>query len=84
MILDDIKYCPRCAALLIEAQRRGRLRPVCPACDWIFFPDPKVAAAVLVEQLGKVFERSSDSFESRLFGEYLVGIFGNCREKSHI
>jgi ADP-ribose pyrophosphatase YjhB (NUDIX family) len=34
--------------------RFGRLRPVCPACGWIYFADPKVAAAVLVEQEGKV------------------------------
>ncbi len=26
----------------------GRSRPVCPNCDWIFFPDPKVAAGVFV------------------------------------
>jgi 8-oxo-dGTP diphosphatase len=50
----DVKFCLRCGTALGEAHRRGRLRPVCPACNWIFFPDPKVAAAVLVEQDGKV------------------------------
>lgn len=34
--------------------RDGRLRQVCPQCEWIYFADPKVAAAVLVEQAGKV------------------------------
>jgi len=28
--------------------RGGKLRPVCPQCGWAHFPDPKVAAAVLV------------------------------------
>ena len=28
----------------------GAERPVCPACGWIYFADPKVAAAVLVEK----------------------------------
>ena len=27
-----------------------KLRAVCPNCGWIYFADPKVAAAVLVEQ----------------------------------
>jgi len=32
----------------------GAERPECPACGWIHFEDPKVAAAVLVEQDGRV------------------------------
>ena len=34
--------------------RFGKQRPVCPRCDWIFFPDPKVAAAILLIKDGKV------------------------------
>jgi 8-oxo-dGTP diphosphatase len=49
---DQIKYCPRCAASITQATRFGRLRPVCPACGYIHFEDPKVAAGVLVEQDG--------------------------------
>ena len=30
------------------------VRPVCPQCGWIHFIDPKVAAAVLLEQDGTV------------------------------
>lgn len=51
---DEVKYCIRCGAQLVTDHRAGRLRPVCPICDWIHFPDPKVAAAVLVEQNGQV------------------------------
>ncbi len=54
MIESEVKYCPRCSVALVSAQRAGRARPVCPSCDWIYFPDPKVAAAVLVEQDSKV------------------------------
>jgi 8-oxo-dGTP diphosphatase len=32
----------------------GAERPACPSCGWILFEDPKVAAAVLVEQGGRV------------------------------
>jgi ADP-ribose pyrophosphatase YjhB (NUDIX family) len=35
---------------LTEEMRFGKNRPVCPECGWIHFVDPKVAAAVLVEQ----------------------------------
>jgi ADP-ribose pyrophosphatase YjhB (NUDIX family) len=32
----------------------GKVRAVCPQCEWIHFLDPKVAAAVLIEQGGRV------------------------------
>ena len=46
----NINYCPRCATPVTREIRFDRLRPVCPACGYIHFSDPKVAAAVLVEQ----------------------------------
>ncbi len=52
--LDVIKYCPRCGVEIVLAERFGRLRPVCPECHWIYFADPKVAAAALIEKDGKV------------------------------
>ena len=51
---SDINYCPRCATPVVYEHRYGHERPVCPACGWIFFADPKVAAAMLVEQDGRV------------------------------
>jgi len=30
------------------------VRPVCPVCGWVFFPDPKVAVAALIEQDDRV------------------------------
>lgn len=54
MRLEDIHYCPRCAATLVMQVRYGSQRPVCPACGWIYFDDPKVAAGVLVMQAGRV------------------------------
>ena len=37
-----------------KQERFGCLRPVCPQCGWIFFTNPKVAAAILLEQDGYV------------------------------
>jgi len=48
MIADQVNFCPRCGIALEIQERLGRMRPTCPACDWIYFPDPKVAVAVLV------------------------------------
>lgn len=39
---------------MTQAFKVGRVRPFCPTCHWVYFPDPKVAAAVVVEQDGKV------------------------------
>ncbi len=50
MIADEVNYCPRCGTELVQAPRFGKTRPTCTNCEWIFFADPKVAAAILVEQ----------------------------------
>ena len=36
------------------AEKFGRQRAVCPQCGWIHFDDPKVAAAILLEQDDRV------------------------------
>lgn len=48
MLADHIKFCPLCGTKLTLRLRAGRQRPVCPACEWVFFPDPKVAVVSLV------------------------------------
>jgi ADP-ribose pyrophosphatase YjhB (NUDIX family) len=54
MLADEINFCPRCGRGVVQAVRYGRSRPVCTQCGWIYFADPKVAAAVLVQQDEKV------------------------------
>jgi ADP-ribose pyrophosphatase YjhB (NUDIX family) len=51
---QEINYCLRCGTQLILAERYGRQRKTCPACDWVYFADPKVAVATLIVQDGKV------------------------------
>lgn len=51
---QDVNYCLRCGTALEEQFLMGEVRPVCPACGWIYFPDPKVAVAVVVEEQGKI------------------------------
>ncbi|RME89209.1 MAG: NUDIX domain-containing protein [Anaerolineae bacterium] len=51
---DQVNFCIRCGARVERRERFGKVRPVCPACGWIYFADPKVAAAALIEQEGRV------------------------------
>jgi 8-oxo-dGTP diphosphatase len=61
---DFIKFCPRCAAAVEREERFGATRPVCQQCGWIHFQDPKVAAAVLVEEGSRVLlvRRANEPF----------------------
>ena len=54
MDAKDVKFCPCCGTMVGQADRFGKVRPVCTQCGWIHFPDPKVAAAALIEQDGRV------------------------------
>ena len=47
---DQINFCPRCGTAVKSEFHYGQDRPTCPTCHWIFFADPKVAVAVLVER----------------------------------
>lgn len=51
---SEVNYCIRCGTALITAERFGRHHRVCPACSWIYFADPKVAAAALIQQDNQV------------------------------
>jgi 8-oxo-dGTP diphosphatase len=64
MAQNEFNYCPRCGTLVKHEMRFGKVRPVCPQCGWIHFVDPKVAAAVLIEQNGQVLlvRRANEPF----------------------
>lgn len=51
---QEINYCSRCGAKVAREVHFGKERPACPQCGWIYFADPKVAAAILLEQDGRV------------------------------
>ena len=53
-ISEEVNYCPRCGSHLNRQEWHGAIRPVCPVCEWVYFNDPKVAAAVLVEREGRI------------------------------
>ena len=51
---EEVRFCVRCGSPLDTAMLFGHLRPACSACGWIYFADPKVAVAALIEKDGKV------------------------------
>lgn len=58
------QFCPHCATPLIQTERGGRLRPVCPACGLIHYRNPTVGVAVIVQDdHGRILlgRRSPDS-----------------------
>lgn len=51
---DVPRYCQRCGAEVHFKQTHARLRPVCPACGFVYFYDPKIAVAVIIEIDGQI------------------------------
>jgi 8-oxo-dGTP diphosphatase len=52
--ISSIKYCTQCGQPVEPANAFGKLRPICSSCGYIHFLDPKVAAAALVIDDGRV------------------------------
>jgi ADP-ribose pyrophosphatase YjhB (NUDIX family) len=53
-VIASIRFCPHCGQPIAQQVKFGKVRPVCPACGYIHFDDPKVAAVVFIEQDDKV------------------------------
>jgi ADP-ribose pyrophosphatase YjhB (NUDIX family) len=53
-VIASVRFCPHCGQPIAQQLKYGKMRPVCPACGYIHFDDPKVAVVVFVEQDGKV------------------------------
>lgn len=59
-----VKFCPRCGTEVDHKDLFGQVRPFCPQCKYIHFQDPKVAAAVLVEEDSHILlvQRANEPF----------------------
>jgi 8-oxo-dGTP diphosphatase len=65
MLEKEVNFCPRCGTPVVGAFLFGKDRKTCPACRWIFFADPKVAVAVLVEKDNQVLLVQRDNEPQR-------------------
>ena len=52
--MKPYQFCPYCATPLTVRSVAGRERPACDSCGFVQFQDPKMAAAVLLTENGKV------------------------------
>ncbi|HMN28763.1 MAG TPA: NUDIX hydrolase [Caldilineaceae bacterium] len=62
MSQTQYKYCPLCATPLTMRIVYGHVRPACPACTFVQYPDPKVAviAMVTTEERVLLIQRAID------------------------
>ena len=51
---SEARFCERCGAALVSKAVEGTDRPCCPACGFVAYLDPKVAAGVIVTLDGGV------------------------------
>lgn len=52
--MKPIRFCPYCGTPTLNQPHTGKVRPSCPGCGWVYFPDPKVGVAVLVIQSDEI------------------------------
>ena len=48
------RYCLRCGTAMKQQPVGDRIRPVCPACGYIHYVNPIVAAGTLVDDEGRL------------------------------
>lgn len=49
-MIAEARFCPLCGARLVSRESGGRLRPGCPACGYVHYINPIVAAGTFVVQ----------------------------------
>ncbi len=54
MLEGPIQFCVRCGSELTQRLHTGKMRPICPTCGWVYFPDPKVAVTVLIKNKNSI------------------------------
>ena len=52
--MKKASFCISCGSALEEKNIMNEIRPACPQCGWVYYEDPKVAVAVVVQQNGQV------------------------------
>ncbi|HYK86857.1 MAG TPA: NUDIX domain-containing protein [Ktedonobacteraceae bacterium] len=56
MASKQFNYCPYCTTPLVEKRIAHTQRRACPACNFIYFPDPKLVTVVVVQYNGEFLQ----------------------------
>ncbi len=64
----DYRYCPVCAAALVEREIGGAMRRACPACQFVHWNNPVPVVAALVERDGFVVLVRNRGWPPKIFG----------------
>jgi NADH pyrophosphatase NudC (nudix superfamily) len=65
-----MKFCPRCACELIQAQVDTKTRLKCPSatCDYVYWDNPTPVVAAIVEHDGLVVLARNERWPKKMFG----------------
>lgn len=68
--MPDYRYCPQCATPLVDDERGGAARRVCPAeaCGFVHWNNPAPVVAAIVEQDGHVILVRSHGWPDNWYG----------------
>jgi NAD+ diphosphatase len=66
----ELRFCPRCAAPLVDKRQEGRVRRACVAegCGFVHYGNPLPVVAAIVEHEGAVVLVRSHGWPEKLFG----------------
>lgn len=67
MAADPFKFCPRCAAPLVEKQAGGRLRPTCPNDGFVHWGNPAPVVGAIVEHRGNIILARGRGWPEKMF-----------------
>jgi NAD+ diphosphatase len=61
------RFCPQCATALLERDYAGRLRMLCPNCEWVHWDNPLPVLAALIEYEGRVLLARNSAWPAHMF-----------------
>lgn len=65
--MEVFKFCPRCAAPLVEKDQGGKLRPTCPVDGFVQWGNPTPVVAAIVEHRGHVILARGRGWPEKFF-----------------
>lgn len=67
--MDDVRFCPRCGAPLLDAEHDGKVRRTCAAeaCGYVHWDNPVPVVAAIIEHDGQVLLARNAAWPPKVF-----------------